>query len=288
MRGKIFPEGECSYFSENSTLACLQSVPRSESAIIATSHLHLYTIMRPAGSKRTNNTLQIIQHTRNRVLLNTTVLPASSDIELHSSHRLFPVAPAPAPASQRYYRHDYDRQRSHSSAQYSPQVTSQPVLQQPVQILHNPHNLVPAYLSPHHSEHSGRQPASSSEGASPSPPRRRSKGSRRHEAPPHNQALSEHHPSRASDKSTTETPQVIRAESTSKHPVRMLTLLIEDLRTGESQLAEIKVPLRPSLQPGDGFWADAQDVCNLLQAGPSRIDGTLLPAVCDICNSDLL
>lgn len=53
----------------------------------------------------------------------------------------------------------------------------------------------------------------------------------------------------------------------------MLTLLIEDIRTGESQLAEIKVPLKQAAHRDDGFWADAQEVCDVLQAGPSRIDG---------------
>ena len=55
----------------------------------------------------------------------------------------------------------------------------------------------------------------------------------------------------------------------------MLTLLIEDLRSGivDSQLAEIKVPLKAAEDPEDGFWADAVDVCNALQASPSRIDG---------------
>lgn len=55
----------------------------------------------------------------------------------------------------------------------------------------------------------------------------------------------------------------------------MVTLLIEDLRgaTPDSQLAEVKVPLKPAEDPEDGFWADAVDICNALQASPSRIDG---------------
>lgn len=55
----------------------------------------------------------------------------------------------------------------------------------------------------------------------------------------------------------------------------MVTLLIEDLRSGvsDSQLAEVRVPLRVADDPEDGFWADAVEVCNSLQGGPSRIDG---------------
>ncbi|KIK40453.1 hypothetical protein CY34DRAFT_807192 [Suillus luteus UH-Slu-Lm8-n1] len=58
-------------------------------------------------------------------------------------------------------------------------------------------------------------------------------------------------------------------------PLRMLTLLIEDVRSGvpDHQLAEIKVILRPGEDPDGGFWANAKEVCETLQAGPSRIDG---------------
>lgn len=60
-------------------------------------------------------------------------------------------------------------------------------------------------------------------------------------------------------------------------PLRMLTLLIEDVRSGvpDHQLAEIKVILRPGEDPDGGFWANAKEVCETLQAGPSRIDGML-------------
>ncbi|OSC99364.1 hypothetical protein PYCCODRAFT_839440 [Trametes coccinea BRFM310] len=56
---------------------------------------------------------------------------------------------------------------------------------------------------------------------------------------------------------------------------RVLTLLIEDKRNmdGESMLAEVRVPLK-QLDGGDeGYWADAQEVTEELQKGPSRIDG---------------
>lgn len=58
-------------------------------------------------------------------------------------------------------------------------------------------------------------------------------------------------------------------------PLRMLTLLIEDIRSGvpDHQLAEIKVVLRQGEDPDSGFWANAKEVCETLQAGPSRIDG---------------
>ncbi|KAF8557587.1 hypothetical protein OG21DRAFT_1505085 [Imleria badia] len=64
-------------------------------------------------------------------------------------------------------------------------------------------------------------------------------------------------------------------QSPISRPLRMLTLLIEDVRSSvlDSQLAEVKVPLKVADDPNDGFWADAAEVCNALQNGPSRIDG---------------
>ncbi|KII92485.1 hypothetical protein PLICRDRAFT_37257 [Plicaturopsis crispa FD-325 SS-3] len=58
-------------------------------------------------------------------------------------------------------------------------------------------------------------------------------------------------------------------------PTRMVTLLIEDQRSGviDSQLAEIRVPLRAADNKEDGFWADAKEIVEQLQAGPFRIDG---------------
>lgn len=40
----------------------------------------------------------------------------------------------------------------------------------------------------------------------------------------------------------------------------MVTLLIQDIRSGvvDHQLTEIKIPLRPTADPTDGFWADAK------------------------------
>lgn len=52
-----------------------------------------------------------------------------------------------------------------------------------------------------------------------------------------------------------------------RRPLRMVTVLIQDIRSGvtDHQLAEVKVPLKQSDDPQDGFWADARDiVCILL------------------------
>ena len=58
-------------------------------------------------------------------------------------------------------------------------------------------------------------------------------------------------------------------------PLRIVTLLIEDMRSGvpDLQLAEVRVPLKVADDPEDGFWADATEICDALQSGPSRIDG---------------
>lgn len=60
-------------------------------------------------------------------------------------------------------------------------------------------------------------------------------------------------------------------------PLRIVTLLIEDRRPGQAidQLAEVRVPLREMQYPEDGFWADAKEICDELQASPSRIDGNI-------------
>lgn len=60
-------------------------------------------------------------------------------------------------------------------------------------------------------------------------------------------------------------------------PLRILTILIDDVRSGQSdhQLAEVRVPLKPAEDIEDGFWADSHDVCKKLQESPSRIDGVL-------------
>ncbi|KAI0318458.1 hypothetical protein OF83DRAFT_1022899, partial [Amylostereum chailletii] len=41
------------------------------------------------------------------------------------------------------------------------------------------------------------------------------------------------------------------------------------------ELAEIRVQLKPYEDPesGPAYWADAKEVCEKLQSGPSRIDG---------------
>lgn len=57
--------------------------------------------------------------------------------------------------------------------------------------------------------------------------------------------------------------------------LRMVTLLIQDLRSGvaDHQLAEVKIRLTAADDPQDGFWADAKELSEKLQASPSRIDG---------------
>ena len=57
---------------------------------------------------------------------------------------------------------------------------------------------------------------------------------------------------------------------------RLLTLLINDKRNGEDQIAEVTVPLRPCYDQSIAYWADAADVCRQLQAGASRIDGKFM------------
>ncbi len=81
----------------------------------------------------------------------------------------------------------------------------------------------------------------------------------------------------------------------SKVPSRIVTLLIEDIRSEppDQQLAEVKVPLRKADDLEQGWWADAKDIVGVislfagfqthtiffqaeqLQAGPSRIDGNV-------------
>ncbi|TFK44801.1 hypothetical protein BDQ12DRAFT_673598 [Crucibulum laeve] len=62
---------------------------------------------------------------------------------------------------------------------------------------------------------------------------------------------------------------------TSNLPVRMVTVLIQDDRSGvmDYQLAEVRVSLRTMEDPQLGYWADAKELCESLQTGPSRIDG---------------
>lgn len=45
-------------------------------------------------------------------------------------------------------------------------------------------------------------------------------------------------------------------------PPRMVTLLIQDVRSGttDHQLAEVKVQLKAADDPQDGFWADAKEL----------------------------
>lgn len=60
--------------------------------------------------------------------------------------------------------------------------------------------------------------------------------------------------------------QDVETPRRSKFPSRMITLLIQDVRSGttDHQLAEVKVPLRPGSSAEDGFWADARDIVSEL------------------------
>lgn len=53
---------------------------------------------------------------------------------------------------------------------------------------------------------------------------------------------------------------MIEGKRTQKTPLSLLTLLIQDIRSGviDKQLAEVKVPMKVAKDPKDGFWADAK------------------------------
>ncbi|KAL0956493.1 hypothetical protein HGRIS_002637 [Hohenbuehelia grisea] len=61
----------------------------------------------------------------------------------------------------------------------------------------------------------------------------------------------------------------------SQKPPLLLTMLITDRRqpVEEFQLVELRVKLRPDLDPANGWWAEAEQICEEIQNGPSRIDG---------------
>ena len=120
-------------------------------------------------------------------------------------------------------------------------------------------------------------PPSHSPSLAPPPRERRHKSrSHRHErdhAPP-NPTPTYQHPS-----AHPQPPPQPQPPPRPEAPVRVcrtLTLLIEDKRDNDgddSMLTEVRVPLRQMGGGEAGFWADAQDVTNELQNGPSRIDG---------------
>ncbi|KAG6842179.1 hypothetical protein C0991_001672 [Blastosporella zonata] len=68
---------------------------------------------------------------------------------------------------------------------------------------------------------------------------------------------------------------MIEGRRIQKTPLLMLTLLIQDIRSGvvDHQLAEVKVPMKAANDPKDGFWADAKLLGQQLQSSASRIDG---------------
>ncbi|KAG5731971.1 hypothetical protein E4T56_gene18243 [Termitomyces sp. T112] len=69
--------------------------------------------------------------------------------------------------------------------------------------------------------------------------------------------------------------RVKEGKRTKKQSHLMLTLLIQDIRSGiiDHQLAEVKVPMKVANNPSDGFWADAKALGEELQSSASRIDG---------------
>ncbi|KAG6886158.1 hypothetical protein C0993_000676 [Termitomyces sp. T159_Od127] len=69
--------------------------------------------------------------------------------------------------------------------------------------------------------------------------------------------------------------RIREGKRTQKTPLSLLTLLIQDIRSGviDQQLAEVKVPMKIANDPKDGFWADAKILGQQLQSGASRIDG---------------
>ncbi|KAI0812370.1 hypothetical protein BC629DRAFT_934786 [Irpex lacteus] len=135
---------------------------------------------------------------------------------------------------------------------------------------HPPREPPPGYTPLQHREHPSMDYA-------PQPPdhRRYSQEGQ----PPHEQyERVTHENTRSPSAMSTREPQNQSSESadTSQNNVkpripRLITLLIEDMRLKESQLAEVRVPLKE--RPGDLIWADAVDITEALQAGPSRIDG---------------
>ncbi|KAJ7076394.1 hypothetical protein B0H15DRAFT_600653 [Mycena belliarum] len=70
--------------------------------------------------------------------------------------------------------------------------------------------------------------------------------------------------------------RLLHANKRSQIPLRLVTILIEDIRgdVPDSQLVEVRVALRDSEDTiRDGYWANAEDICKTLQTSPSRIDG---------------
>ncbi|EFI28142.1 hypothetical protein CC1G_14169 [Coprinopsis cinerea okayama7 len=66
-----------------------------------------------------------------------------------------------------------------------------------------------------------------------------------------------------------------RSPKHSRRPLRMVTVLVQDIRSGitDYQLVEVMVPLKPHEHPEDGFWADAEHIIDKWQKSPARVDG---------------
>jgi hypothetical protein len=162
------------------------------------------------------------------------------------------------------YRRDYDMQRRPSapSNAYQPRSISRD-----------------QYTANHHS--SQRIDASSS--ASPMIMNDRHHGPYDHHEQPHIQYNGPHTPSIPREQPQPELPRV--KNSTKQNVLRLITVLIDDLRLSECQLTELRLPTK---ERGDGLvWVDALDLTEVLQSGPARIDGACRTLINTIPSTDL-
>ena len=147
--------------------------------------------------------------------------------------------PAHPPAN--HYRYDYDKLRDSAPARRA-KLKQQEAIAQPSHAQH------PSPQYGHHPQSHEVHDRSSPQSQ-----------------PALHQSSQESQPSSTTDKTPTQ-------QKTDR--LRMVTLLIEDRRTGENpMLVEVKVPLRPVTGPPDYFWAEALDIARTLQESPARIDG---------------
>ena len=60
------------------------------------------------------------------------------------------------------------------------------------------------------------------------------------------------------------------AEDDLERQFRLVTLFIDDQRTGRHYLAEVRVSVRTM---SGGYWGNSREIAMRLQSGPSRVDG---------------
>lgn len=101
---------------------------------------------------------------------------------------------------------------------------------------------------------------------------RRPRKSHRQDSHPPSQQYEGHSRHDSVDHSHASSSRKKQSSRSAAADLRCLTLLIEDKRfhPPENLLTEVHVRLR---ETADGHWADAKDICDELQFGPSRIDG---------------